>query len=581
MATRRVIGRVPASSLPAGILGAIKGHSTRVGRRSPAIRELLPCLDMSRLFGLSRSGRKRRPHQDSILSGAHLHGCTQQHEANMYTGEARRMDGPLQLWSRGRRFAALVAILIGATAALAAPTDDMALDGLSDNLSDVDEKAMWQDIRRSVNDLETQGLLAKTADAAAANFIFPLKLAPGLPDSAGFRVSAFSDHNPAAGAVLDYNGGTRTYDFHRGTDLALSPWSWNKLDEGSVQVIAAAAGTIAFKSNTDSTDHNPCDGGSNNDPWNYIAIAHSDGRLSIYGHLRYNSLTSKTIGQSVAQGEFLATVGSSGSSSGPHLHFEVRYGGFSNTEWIDPYSGPNSQPESLWASQRPYLDSAINRLSTHFSAPGTADACALTVTRLQDSFSTGQNIFFYAFYRDYQGPLPTQLNLYRPDGTTFESWQYTTGTVFGSNASAAWVRNLPVGSPSGTWRFEATYNGGSHETYFNLNAPTTISVTSPNGGEDWDRSLAQVLGWSDNIGGEVNIDLYRNNVHVSRLASNTPSDGVNAWTPDAALLPGPGYSVRVTSVTTPSLFDASNATFTLSNNVQLFSSSFETDAAAP
>lgn len=479
---------------------------------------------------------------------------------------------------RRRRSSAAIAASVFAAATIAAHAEEIALDAFPDNLSVAEEHAMWQAIRNNVDALKRQELIPKSAEAAASNYMFPLQLAPGLPDAAGFRVSAFSDHNPSVGAVLDYNGGTRTYDGHRGTDLALSPWSWNKLDAGNVHVVAAAAGTIAFKSNSDVTDHNPCDGGSNNDPWNYIAIAHSDGRLTIYGHLRYNSLTSKTVGQTVAQGEYLATVGSSGSSSGPHLHFEVRYGGFSNAEWIDPYAGPNSQAESLWANQRPYLDSAINRLSTHFSAPSTADACAQTVTRLQDSFSTGENIFFYAFYRDYQGPLPTQLNLYRPDGSTFESWQYTTGTVFGSNASAAWVRNLPVGSPSGTWRFEATYNGGSNETHFNLNAPTTISVTSPNGGEDWDRSLAQVLGWSDNIGGEVNIDLYRNNVHVSRLASNTPSDGVFAWTPDAALVPGPGYSVRVTSVTTPSLFDASNATFTLSNDLHLFSNSFETAA---
>lgn len=491
---------------------------------------------------------------------------------------AMRTTRPAPLWPR-RRLSVAIATSLCAAAALAEPTDEVALDALSDNLSIAEEQVMWREIRRSVDHLKRQNLLPKTLDVAASNYIFPLRLAPGLPDSAGFRVSAFSDHNPAAGAVLDYNGGTRTYDFHRGTDLALSPWSWNKLDAGAVHVVASAAGTIAFKANGDATDHNPCDGGSNSDPWNYIAIAHGDGRLTIYGHLRYNSLTSKTIGQTVAQGEYLGTVGSSGSSSGPHLHFEVRYGGFSNAEWIDPYAGPSSQPESLWAIQRPYFDSAINRLSTHFSSPSTADACALTVTRLQDSFSTGENVYFYAFYRDYQGPVVTQLNLHRPDGSTFESWQYTTPTVFGSNSSAAWVRNFPAGSASGTWRFEAIYNGGSHETYFNLDAPTTIAVDSPNGGENWDRALAHALTWTDNLGGEVNIDLYRNNVFVATLASNSPSDGVLLWTPDPALATGPGYSVRVTSVTTPSLNDSSNATFTLSNDLHLFSDSFETIAA--
>ena len=151
-----------------------------------------------------------------------------------------------------------------------------------------------------------------------------------------------------------------------------------------------------------------------------MALLHADGRLTIYGHMRYNSLTSKAVGQTVAQGEYLGTAASSGNSSGPHLHFEVRVGTFSSAEWIDPYAGPNSQPESLWANQRPYFDSAINTLSTHFAPPSTPDPCQPTVTNLQDSFTTPHNIYFYAYYRDFQGALTTQLNIYRPDGSTFQ-----------------------------------------------------------------------------------------------------------------------------------------------------------------
>jgi murein DD-endopeptidase MepM/ murein hydrolase activator NlpD len=108
-----------------------------------------------------------------------------------------------------------------------------------------------------------------------------------------------------------------------------------------------------LKANVDSTDHNPCDGGSNSDPWNYVALVHDDGRMTIYGHMRYNSLTGKAVGQTVEQGEYLGTAASSGNSSGPHLHFEVRFGSYSNAEWIDPYAGPGSQAQSRWASQRP------------------------------------------------------------------------------------------------------------------------------------------------------------------------------------------------------------------------------------
>ena len=84
-----------------------------------------------------------------------------------------------------------------------------------------------------------------------------MHMAPCLPDYAGFRVSAFVDHISAVGQMQDYNGGARTYDGHHGTDYALWPFNWNKVDAGEVQVIAAATGTDVNKADTDSTDHNP------------------------------------------------------------------------------------------------------------------------------------------------------------------------------------------------------------------------------------------------------------------------------------------------------------------------------------
>ncbi|NUM43415.1 MAG: hypothetical protein HUU38_01825, partial [Anaerolineales bacterium] len=97
------------------------------------------------------------------------------------------------------------------------------------------------------------------------------------------------------------------------------------------------------------------------------------------------------------------------------------------------------------------------------------------------------------------------------------------------------------------------------------NAPTTISVTSPNGGEQWDRQLPHLITWTDNLGGEVNITLYQNGVYQTMLASNTASEGTYLWTPDAALTPGSGYTLRVTSVTNPALYDESAAPFTLTD----------------
>ncbi|URN12167.1 M23 family metallopeptidase [Streptomyces radiopugnans] len=54
---------------------------------------------------------------------------------------------------------------------------------------------------------------------------------------------------------------------------------------------------------------------------NQVVIRHSDGRYSQYGHL---SSLSVSAGQTVNTGQQIGAVGSTGNSTGPHLHFEIR-----------------------------------------------------------------------------------------------------------------------------------------------------------------------------------------------------------------------------------------------------------------
>lgn len=53
----------------------------------------------------------------------------------------------------------------------------------------------------------------------------------------------------------------------------------------------------------------------------YVVVAHSNGTQTLYGHL---SSVSVSVGDVVFSGQHLGTLGNTGRSTGPHLHFEVR-----------------------------------------------------------------------------------------------------------------------------------------------------------------------------------------------------------------------------------------------------------------
>ena len=70
---------------------------------------------------------------------------------------------------------------------------------------------------------------------------------------------------------------------------------------------------------------------------NYIIINHHDGTYTLYAHGQAGSIC-VSLGQTVSQGQQIMKVGSTGNSSGPHLHFEVRVspGGYNNR--VNPLS---------------------------------------------------------------------------------------------------------------------------------------------------------------------------------------------------------------------------------------------------
>jgi len=67
----------------------------------------------------------------------------------------------------------------------------------------------------------------------------------------------------------------------------------------------------------------------------YVVVHGADGRDYFFAHLRRGS-TAVALNQAVAAGTVLGAVGSTGASSGPHLHFEIWEGGWQRGRPIDP-----------------------------------------------------------------------------------------------------------------------------------------------------------------------------------------------------------------------------------------------------
>lgn len=107
---------------------------------------------------------------------------------------------------------------------------------------------------------------------------------------------------PVSGGSISTNGYYSTGKFHGAIDYAISSGS---------PVYAAAAGVVMITDNLTSSYGT------------YVVIRHANGMQSYYGHGTRGSICVSP-GQIVKKGQQIMLSGSTGNSSGPHLHFELR-----------------------------------------------------------------------------------------------------------------------------------------------------------------------------------------------------------------------------------------------------------------
>jgi murein DD-endopeptidase MepM/ murein hydrolase activator NlpD len=308
---------------------------------------------------------------------------------------------------------------------------------------------------------------------------WPLKAAPGFTDCEFHFIGAYVDHNAATGAVTDYNCESNTYDGHHGTDIAAWPFAFYKMENSFVQIVAAAAGTIIDKHDGE-YDRN-CVGVGSNVPANYVIIQHADGSRALYWHMKNTSVTSKAIGQQVSEGEYLGVVGSSGSSSGPHLHFEV-WSGSSASTYNDPFAGACNKinATSWWANQRPHTEPAVVKASVHTTdvvfatCPETGtitESTSFAVPFQGPGLSPGY-AKFYIYLREASVGSTVNLSILNPDASTFASWTYPVTTYY-KTLAYQWSKKLPT--IPGDYTFQTNYNGKICSSNFKITSATELN----------------------------------------------------------------------------------------------------------
>jgi len=148
--------------------------------------------------------------------------------------------------------------------------------------------------------------------------------AGGLPREETVITSNYGIRPPVYHNGVIISGGPKNP--HMGIDIA----NFNYRGNGVTNIIASKSGEVVEICSS-SINGSYCGDGYGE----YVVLMHSDEVYTMYAHMHPNTIT-VTKGEFVEQGQVVGKMGTSGNSSGTHLHFEIREGGNSKTNAVDP-----------------------------------------------------------------------------------------------------------------------------------------------------------------------------------------------------------------------------------------------------
>jgi len=327
-----------------------------------------------------------------------------------------------------------------------------------DDASDIDRlHPEWVETARALG-----APVGPASEASGELFQYPLRMTKRAGGFAETFIANFVDHDTGPG-LEDFACGTRTYDGHGGTDIVLYPYRWSVMDNREMAVVAAMGGTIV-STNDGEVDRNCRIGGATA---NYVIISHDNGLFGIYWHLKKGTVIKRSPGDRVEAGTVLGYVGSSGSSTAPHLHFEARDSG---NVTVDPWEGQCNARPTDWAHQSPTVDTRIIRLATHAKQPPPpSSGCDSPEPGYKDSFKPGDPLWAAVYLRDQTPGATIAFEVLRPDGAQAASWTTpspSSGIYVASYYWGSYV--LPSDAPGGEWTVRARLGGQTYAHTFKV-----------------------------------------------------------------------------------------------------------------
>lgn len=277
----------------------------------------------------------------------------------------------------------------------------------------------------SDQDLQAQGI-----------FRCPIEENSGNHFSEVFLITRVPYHINNVGSLVDYKCSVYKSDIGiTATHFELVPAGRQYISAPIARVVAAASGQIVDK--FDTYDDLTCAGSSSTG--NYIKIQHANGMITKYFFLRKNSLTNKSIGEYVNEGEFLGYPGNQSSLYG---YNSAQYGGFafevrnSNNAFIDPFDMSDSlcyfhQRLSLWKNPA-YMDAKVwtsRMLAINLETTYTTDSCGAPEDKFNRHFNYGDQIDLTVKLANANDSL--LINIFNPLGvpitaTMGKNYQFTT-----------------------------------------------------------------------------------------------------------------------------------------------------------